>query len=259
MVCTRSESQLGNISHRGTLLARYCAGDCEGVWREIHSYTNLDDALRDEVMAVAEETMRRGARNADLLAERLEAQGWHALSGQLRTKPQASDRLVIGDIERITGHRLPPSLRAFWTIVVGIDFIWDYHSKGTVPDLGVDLPIDEMDPLCVDAPGGYPACLVQEWEEEAASTSDGVELPLHLGLSPDDLTKINVSGGLEYGMALPFHGADPVFAGEYHKLPFVSYLRLAFRWAGFPGLERFADRPDVQQFVATFGEGFEPF
>jgi hypothetical protein len=43
------------------------------------------------------------------------------------------------------------------------------------------------------------------------------------------------------------------------KLPFLDYLRLAFRWAGFPGLDRHAERRDVQDFVARFSEGLLPF
>jgi hypothetical protein len=31
---------------------------------------------------------------------------------------------------------------------------------------------------------------------------------------------------------------DPVLEYEEHALPFVDYLRLCFRWGGFPRLER---------------------
>jgi hypothetical protein len=36
-------------------------------------------------------------------------------------------------------------------------------------------------------------------------------------------------------------------------------LRLAFRWAGFPGLNDYGEREDVQCFIARFGQGLEPF
>ncbi len=54
-------------------------------------------------------------------------------------------------IEETTGAPLPVSLRAFWEVVGGINFVWDYE-RGDAPDLGVDLPMDDMDPLSVDAP-----------------------------------------------------------------------------------------------------------
>jgi hypothetical protein len=83
--------------------------------------------------------------------------------------------------------------------------------------------------------------------------------PFRIDLAPDDFTKANISGGGPYCIEVPFSGADPLFADERHKLPFLDYLRLAFRWAGFPGLDRHAERRDVQDFVARFGEGLLPF
>ena len=46
---------------------------------------------------------------------------------------------------------------------------------------------------------------------------------------------------------------------EAHELPFVDYLRLCFRWAGFPRLEGDADRPDVREFLKVLGDGLELF
>jgi hypothetical protein len=50
-----------------------------------------------------------------------------------------------------------------------------------------------------------------------------------------------------------------VFLNEDHELPFVDYLRLSFRWAGFPRLELYADRPDVREFLLVMCEGLERF
>jgi hypothetical protein len=68
-----------------------------------------------------------------------------------------------------------------------------------------------------------------------------------------------ISGGAPYGVDLPFAGADPVFEGERHGLPFVDYLRLCLRWAGFPGLEAHASDARVSDLVARLTEGFVPF
>jgi hypothetical protein len=73
------------------------------------------------------------------------------------------------------------------------------------------------------------------------------------------LHKANTSGGGPYGIELPFFGADPIFANEAHELPFVDYLRLCFRWAGFPRLERHADRSDVREFLDVMSKGLVPF
>jgi hypothetical protein len=160
-------------------------------------------------------------------------------------------------IEEITGAPLPVSLRAFWEVVGGINFVWDYE-RGGAPDLGVDLPMEEMDPLCVDPPEVVTR-LFEEWEEQRSGVDPELADPFNLDLAPDYLHKANISGGGPYGIELPFLGADPVFANEAHQLPFVDYLRLCFRWAGFPRLERHADRPDVREFLKAMSKGLEPF
>lgn len=242
----------------GDLATRYRAGEFEAVWREIRAQGDIGGEFRAEVLKVAEETMRRVARNADLLAERLRAEGWTSLFGGLRTAPTAENVRRFDRIESITGGPLPPSLRAFWTIVGGIDWVWNYKGGEPVPDLGVDLPMDEMDPLCVDAASVIEE-LFEEWEEQRRQPDPDLVDPFRLSLAPDYLHKANISGGAPYTIELPFFGADPVFAYERHELPFVDYLRLSFRWAGFPGLDELGDREDVQRFVSRFGQGLEPF
>lgn len=245
-----------------TLLAQYEAGEFEAVWESIRSHAKLDDSLRDDVLAVANATMRRVAENADLLAERLRLRGWKALAAEhsdLRTRPSPKDDAIISRAVEINGGPIPPSLLAFWKVVGGINWVWDYRNNEAVPNLGVDLPMDEMDPLCVDSPGVI-TYLFEEWEDEQES-APGCKLatPFRIDLSPDYLHKTNISGGMPYAILVPFAGADPVFTDERHALPFVDYLRLAFKWAGFPGLEDHAERDDVRRFVTEFGNGLVPF
>jgi hypothetical protein len=241
----------------GDLLARYRRGEHGPVWNELRSYEALAGDLLEEARAVAKETMTRVARNADLLGDRLAVSGWRPLYSELRTRPRAEDWEVMRRIEETTGTPLPVSLRAFWEAVGGINFVWDYKS-GDPPDLGVDLPIDEMDPLCVDAPEVV-THVFDMWEEQRSGIDPELVDPFHLDLAPDYLHKANTSGGGPYGIELPFLGADPIFANEAHELPFVDYLRLCFRWAGFPRLERHADRPGVRAFLEVMNQGLEPF
>lgn len=240
------------------LLARYLRGEHGPVWNELRSHEALGGDLLAEAQELAKETMTRVARNADLLGERLASLGWRPLYSELRTTPRAEDQEVMRRIEEITGTPLPVSLRAFWEAVVGINFVWDYES-GEAPDLGMGLPMDEMDPLCVDAPVVV-THVFEEWEEQRSGIDPELADPFNLDLAPDYLHKANISGGGPYGIELPFLGADPVFANEAHELPFVDYLRLCFRWAGFPRLERYADRPDVHRFLEeVMNKGLEPF
>ena len=56
--------------------------------------------------------------------------------------------------------------------------------------------------------------------------------------SPDDVHKDNVSGGMWYNLTVPAVSDDPPLNDEWHNTTFISYLELAVRWGGFPGLER---------------------
>jgi hypothetical protein len=207
--------------------------------------------------AVAKETMKRVVRSANVLADRLAALGWVPRYGELRTRPRTEDREVMPQIEETTGAPLPVSLRAFWEVVGGINFVWDYE-RGAAPDLGVDLPMDEMDPLWVDVPEVV-TCLFEEWEERRSGVDPELAGPFSEDLAPDYLHKANISGGAPYGIELPCFGVDPIFVNEARELPFVDNLRLCFRWAGFPRLEGYPDRPDVREFLQVMGNGLELF
>jgi hypothetical protein len=242
----------------GDLLARYRRGEHEAVWNQLRAHEAIDADCRAEAIAVATETMARVARSADLLAERLASRGWAALTGRLRWLPSAADSKIMDDIVRFAESPLPASLLAFWETVGGIDFVWDYKTGEDAPDLGPGLAMAEMDPLCVDS-AGHMAGLLSEWEERRSHVDPELDDPWNLDLAPDYLHKANVSGGAPYGIELPHLGADPIFINEEHGLPFVEYLRLAFRWGGFPRLERHAHNVEVDQFVSEMTKDMEPF
>jgi hypothetical protein len=119
-----------------TLLSRYEAGDFEALWQEIRLHARLDGEFRAEVLVVAETAMKRVARNADMLAERLSAYGWKPLAPEftpLRAKPTEDDVGVFARIEEISGAPIPPTLLAFWKVVGGINLVWDYRSGSRFP------------------------------------------------------------------------------------------------------------------------------
>lgn len=245
----------------GTLLARYNAGEFEEVWNEIRSPKRIDGDFREEVLEVAEATMFRVRDNTNLITERLYERGWLALLAEysdLRTTPSSDDAAVFERIVEIAECPIPPSLLAFWKIVGGINWVWDYDHHEPAPDLGVDLQLEVMDPLCI-----YPAAVMpyrfEEWIEQKNRHDPDLIDPFLIELAPDLFHKANYSGGMSYCILLPFSGADPILDYEKHALPFVDYLRLCFRWAGFPGLEDHADRSDVRRFVKEFGTGLIPF
>jgi len=95
---------------------------------------------------------------------------------------------------------------------------------------GEETPL--ADPLVVDGdPGAW------DGDYEAGETAP-------FPLAPDDLHKADISGDAYY-MELPNGSADAPFL-DWHKETFVGYLRIAFRWGGFPGWERYPDRPEKE-------------
>jgi hypothetical protein len=200
-------------------------GEHDAVWRDLRSLGALDGDARAEALAVGRETMARVARNVDLIASRLEAYGWVALSGSLHARPRSGDDEIMRRIEQTTSGPVPPSLRAFWEVVGGVDFVRNYE-RGDPPSLGVDLEMDQLGPLYVDPPAavGY---LFDEWADQHDGVDPELMDPFDLHLALDCLHKANISGGPPYGIELPFLGADPIWANEEHVLPFV-----AFAWLG---------------------------
>jgi hypothetical protein len=58
-----------------------------------------------------------------------------------------------------------------------------------------------------------------------------------LTIAPDDLHKADTSGGDPYEIAVPDLRADGELLNERHEFLFVDYLRLCFRFGGFPGFD----------------------
>jgi hypothetical protein len=58
-----------------------------------------------------------------------------------------------------------------------------------------------------------------------------------LALSPDNAFKYGFGGSGAYSIRLPCKAFDAPLLFERHHTTFVNYLRICFRWGGFPGLE----------------------
>jgi hypothetical protein len=149
-------------------------------------------------------------------------------------------------------------LRAFWEIVGGVDFIWDYRGDEDAPDFGLPLDLAGLDPVAI-VPAREVTYLFAEWADERTGVNPEIAGPFRVDLAPDYLHKANISGGPAYGIELPYLGADAPLVNEEHALPFVDYLRLCFRWGGFPRLERHAADARVYDFLRPMLVGIRPF
>jgi len=55
-------------------------------------------------------------------------------------------------------------------------------------------------------------------------------------IAPDEQAKYELGGEDNYRIQVPDATADACLEGEWHETTFVDYLRICFRWGGFPGL-----------------------
>ena len=204
-------------------LERYRAGEHVAVWTELVALgpAARDDAHAADALAVAYATMEHVAANVDTLIDRLTKLGYRFHSavprgGVLRT---GGIQKTLIEFEKQTAV-MPLSLRAFFEVVGEVSLIGAHPS--IAPRNGEVAP----DPLVVEA---FDEGMVEYDEEE--------ETPVALMIAPDDLHKANTSGGDPYEIAIPDPRADGTVLNERHQLLFVDYLRLCFRFGGFPGYE----------------------
>ena len=137
--------------------------------------------------------------------------------------PGPDARKQIARLEKKAGA-LPLSLRAFYEVVGAVDWIGSH--PGLSPANGTVCP----DPLVVY---GVDDALEEVRERLEDEDREGICITI----APDDLHKADTSGGEPYEIELPSPGADAELLNERHRLPFVDYLRLCFRFGGFPGYE----------------------
>ena len=252
------------------LFDRYVAGEYEAVWNELVA---LGAAVREDphaadALAVAYETMVRVEKNVRTLVERLTSLGYRftpnpgssgvasgAVSGLAKmlasvvasmassgaakhtnkadpgphTPPGAGAQKEVADFEKQFGT-LPLSLRAFYEIVGEVNLIGRHPA--------IDPPGNSVavDPLVVY--GLDEGALEFDEDDE-----DGDGAPNAITIAPDDLHKANTSGGDAYQMAIPDLRADGELLNERHHLFFVDYLRLCFKFGGFPGYEAMGTIP----------------
>ena len=77
----------------------------------------------------------------------------------------------------------------------------------------------------------------QDYLEARESGEIEPQHPFVIAVAPDIHHKANFSGGGGYEIALPNPAADIPLLNEDHHTTFINYLRIAFRWGGFPGLD----------------------
>jgi hypothetical protein len=219
-------------------LERYLHGEHEQVWDELLLQGDAirQEPLRSDAYAVAKETMRRVRHNVQVLVARLKAMGYkfgiypdgttpfYGWSGA-HVPPPLNIKHRIASVEALGGVGvLPLSLHVFWEIVGTVNFIGYHPNWPEYADPLVVGPIEVVD------------AFYDEWRH---NVEDGdIEAGLFgIHIAPDFFHKDNVSGGAPYTILVPNAAIDSIVEFERHNTTFVNYLRICFRYGGFPGFE----------------------
>ncbi len=218
-----------------TFLSRYLAGEHERVWAELVALGPRvhEEPFAPDAHAVARATMHRAKENVRRIVARLGHIGYRfelsPLAGEgipnkevhVLPAPDVGER--IAELEATAGL-LPLSLRAWYETVGSVNLM------GRHPDWNAWA---YPDPLVVEGLEGW-RFEYEDWLDARAHAPDWTR-PFVLPIAPDFYHKAHVSGGAPYGMELPCQAADAPLVEEWHETTFVDYLRICFRWGGFPG------------------------
>jgi hypothetical protein len=106
-------------------------------------------------------------------------------------------------------------------------------------------PALESDPLVVEP-------YFKDLEEEDSEDADEAG-PFDVWIAPDPVHKTGQSGGEPYSIGFPDPAVDARLLGEENYGTFIEYLRVCFRWGGFPGLRASANPPREELEYLTQG------
>jgi len=226
-----------------TLLPRYQGGECEGVWRDLVALGAdvRQPAYRDAAWAVAEETMRRARQNVELIVERLKKLGYRFHESRSVLIPaSAKKRKLIERAER-SGLWLPISLRACLEVMGEVDLNGS-HPALCFMDTEEGNPGIYADPLQVTFWQLDEA--VHDWAEADGEDRDPVELIVSMNARDKAGRGLDWEAEGGYVVRIPNGVADAMLEGAPGGGTFVEYLRRSFQWGGFPGWERYEQRPE---------------
>lgn len=209
--------------------------------------SSLSPAFRQQMELLHEKAKAIRTRTdaiRDVKAPPLSPAGNHLEDEIVFSPPSPGTNALIRKLEK-AGMILPLSLKA-WAEMVG-----DINLSGAHPALcfwrGESFPDILADPLMISLDD-----LIYRGEEWLDSRRDGDAISgidVMLGYDADtkaDLTVVDEQIDNGYDLRLPAECADAALKNEPHQTHFVDYLRIAFRWGGFPGWENQQRRPEKE-------------
>lgn len=247
------------------LLERYLQGEHLQVCNEILAMG--EDAFYDgsavEVHDVLVELFSRVADNLQIIYHELALSGYgfkkefkYNFEKPLHQPLEGTDQL-LNELDRLTkpfGY-VPSSLKYFYTVVGGVNFAWDYDTKGDpVWPLADPIQIASIDEVLGEVSTDY-------WAEDITQYFEDEEFGCaFLDLSADALHKDNISGGPAYSIEITSKpSVDGRLLNEPHNTTFIDYLRICIDHCGFPGITDPNSEPTFRVFYEKVKPQLKPF
>lgn len=237
-----------------TFYNRYINGETEGVYQDIYALGQdafLPANLQD-IEKVLTETFQRTAYNFDIIYKELKAVDYLFKTNPENNfekplhEPLPDTYLLLEQLDKMVKPFgfIPLSLKFFYKIVGGVNFVWDYeNSENFMWKMADPIQIASLDAVVETVTD-------ENWREDVQQYLDDESFgSAFLDLSADDLHKDNVSGGLPYAMQITSEPSiDGNFMNEPNHTTFINYLRICFEYCGFPGITRHDMNNDYQAF-----------
>jgi len=236
-----------------TLYNRYLDGQTTQVYQEIYALKQ-DAFLPEHIMDVEKvltETFQRVAYNLDIIFKELNEIGYLFKTNPEQNfekplhKPLPDTENLIEELDKAVkpfGY-IPLSLKYFYKIVGGVNFVWDYETNKKMWEMADPIQITSLD-------GVVEVVTAKYWEEEIQEYVDDEDFGnAFVDLAADDFHKDNVSGGPPYAIKITKEPSiDSDFMNEPNDTTFINYLRICFENCGFPGIMRHEVNNNYQAF-----------
>lgn len=217
---------------------RYTNNNELEVWSELSKIPNvLDNSVKNDIESVLEVMMDRVIHNLDIITQELTGFGYQfdniKHNGKLlfsekegtynlASKGQPEKIIELEKYLKSFGY-LPLSVLKLYERIDNIDLVGDFvhwKNRNVLMDPMVIINIDTLK--------------IMNNPEPFQDSKDR----FYVYFSPDEYAKEDVSGSGVYGIYLnKDRKIDSTLFGFGKQITFVNYLRLSFKWGGFPSFE----------------------
>ena len=236
------------------LYERYLNGETKAVYDDINKLGSnaFDDSHIKEIEKVMTETFERVLFNLNIIYEELIEIGYLFKTDfefnfeKPLHPPLKNTESLIKQLESAVKDFgfIPLSLKYFYRIVGGVNFVWDFeNNENFMWNMADPIQISSLDSIVEEVTTEY-------WKEDIQQYVDDEDFGCaFLGLAAGDLHKDNVSGGQSYAIEITKEPMiDGRFINEPNETTFINYLRICFDNCGFPGIARSDTNNKYQKF-----------